>query len=93
MYRNCQVSGWKKERAMKKTLVVFFCFVVMIFPGQASLAEEESKESNKESQEVNKEIKEASKEVAKESKNIFQKTGRAGKSFWQGMKEGFKETK
>ncbi|MBU0680338.1 MAG: hypothetical protein KKD73_02845 [Proteobacteria bacterium] len=78
---------------MKKALVVFFSLLVMVLSGQLSLAKEENKESNKESQEVNKEIKEASKEVAKESKDIFQKTGRAGKSVWRGMKEGFKETK
>ncbi len=79
---------------MKKVLLVCLCSLLLFLSsGPLALAQEESKEDNEKSQKVNKEIKEASKEVAKESKNIFQKTGRAGKSFWRGMKEGFKETK
>lgn len=78
---------------MKKTLLALFCSVVFLMPGQLILAKDNSKEEQKENQQLNKEIKEASKEVAKESKKIFRKTGKAGKSFWRGMKEGFKETK
>ena len=78
---------------MKKNLVVLFCSLVLVFSSQYSLAKDNSKKEQKENQEVNKEIKEASKEVAKESKRIFRKTGKAGKSFWRGVKEGFKEAK
>ncbi|MEN8257230.1 MAG: hypothetical protein ABFS09_05145 [Thermodesulfobacteriota bacterium] len=78
---------------MKKALLVLFCSSILVLPGQLSLAKNDSNEDQKENQKINKEIKEASKEVAKESKNIFRKTGKAGKSFWRGMKEGFKEAK
>ncbi len=78
---------------MKKNLVVLFCSLMLVLSGQYCLAKDSSKKGQKENQEVNKEIKEASKEVAKESKKIFRKTGKAGKSFWRGVKEGFKEDK
>ena len=78
---------------MRKILLVICCSLMFIVPGHLSLAKDGSKEEQKENQEVNKEIKEASKGVAKESKKIFRKTGKAGKSFWRGMKEGFKEAK
>jgi hypothetical protein len=75
---------------MKKALVLLAGVVLLVF-GPMAHAEDKGKEGGDSTQTVNKEIKEASKEVAKESKNIFKKTGRAGKSVWQGVKEGFKE--
>ena len=78
---------------MKKVWLLFCCFLLIVGSGQLALAQKESNEGKENGQEANKEVKEASKEVAKESKKIFRKTGAAGKSFWKGMKEGFKETK
>lgn len=78
---------------MKKISGLFFCFLLLAGAGQLALAQKESNEGKENGQEINKKVKKISKEVAKESKKIFRKTGAVGKSFWQGMKEGFKETK
>ncbi len=78
---------------MKKALLILSCALLVVLPSHLCLAQEESKEGQEKSQQVNKEIKETSKEVAKESKKMFRETGKAGKSLWQGLKEGFKEGK
>ncbi|PLX47454.1 MAG: hypothetical protein C0613_13930 [Desulfobulbaceae bacterium] len=52
---------------------------------------QEEKAADQEGQRVNKEIKETSKGVARQSKKIFRKSGQAGKSVWQGLREGFRQ--